>query len=283
MVATLWEREAENEASSVIKRIKITALPVCPFTIASGEDILVEPKDSNEPGVSGFLMRVGNVFGIKYATHLRNEVFIRFSVAHELGHYFLPGHPESLFPNGDGIHHSRSGFISSDQYERQADKFATALLMPKAFFMAALRKAGEGFAAIQALAETCRTSITATAIRFVEFAENPVAVILSTNTRVEACFLSEELKGIRDLEWLRKGALIPPRSATAYFNRDPNNVSQGRQTDGSTMLHEWFGSAPQIEMQEDVVGLGSYGKTLTVLFTNQAIDDEDEDGEFDED
>jgi hypothetical protein len=29
------------------------------------------------------------------------------------------------------------------------------------------------------------------------------------------------------------------------------------------MLEEWFGSAPQLEMQEDVIGLGSSGKTLT--------------------
>lgn len=281
MISTPWEREAENEAESLIKRLKITGLPVCPFTIAKGEDILVEPKDSDEPGVSGFLMRVGNVFGIQYATHLRNDGFIRFSVGHELGHYFLPGHPEYLFPNGDGIHRSRSGFISSDQYERQADCFATVLLMPKTFFMAALRKAGEGFAAIQSLAETCQTSITATAIRFAQFAEDPVAIIVSTGARVEYCFLSEELKGIRGLEWLRKGALIPSSSVTAHFNRDHNNVSQSRQVEGYIMLDEWFGSAPQIEMQEDVVGLGSYGKTLTVLFTNQAIDDEDE--EFDED
>lgn len=281
MISTLWEQEAENEAESLIKRLKIAKLPVCPFTIAEGEDIIVEPKDSDEPGVSGFLMRVGNVFGIQYASHIKNDGFIRFSVGHELGHYFLPGHPEQLFPNGDGVHASRSGFISSDQYERQADCFATALLMPKSFFVPALRIAGEGFAAIQSLAGTCRTSITATAIRFAQFAEDPVAIIVSSSTRVECCFLSEELKGIRRLEWLRKGSLIPSSSVTAHFNRDHNNVSQGRQAEGYTMLDEWFGSALQIEMQEDVVGLGSYGKTLTVLFTNQAIDGEDE--EFDED
>lgn len=34
----------------------------------------------------------------------------------------------------------------------------------------------------------------------------------------------------------------------------------------------------EVEMKEDIVGLGTYGKTLTVLFTDEAIeDDESED------
>ena len=36
MLSTLWEREAENEAESLIKRLKVSSLPVCPFTIANG-------------------------------------------------------------------------------------------------------------------------------------------------------------------------------------------------------------------------------------------------------
>ena len=35
--------------------------------------------------------------------------------------------------------------------------------------------------------------------------------------------------------------------------------------------------APRIKMKEDVVGLGHYGKTLTVLFTNEEVESEDTD------
>lgn len=45
-----------------------------------------------------------------------------------------------------------------------------------------------------------------------------------------------------------------------------------------TSLKTWFENAPDIEMQEDVVGLGHYGKTLTVLFSNTALEEDDEDG-----
>jgi hypothetical protein len=36
-----------------------------------------------------------------------------------------------------------------------------------------------------------------------------------------------------------------------------------------TSLDEWFSNAPQIEMNEDAVGLGNCGKTLTFLFYRQ--------------
>ncbi len=269
--------EAEGEAEGVIKRHSFTALPICPFTIAEKAEILVEPKDSDEPGVSGFLVRVGNVFGIQYARHIANEGFIRFTVAHELGHYFLPGHAEHLFPNGNGLHRSRSGFISHDRHERQADQFASALLMPEKLFTKAIEKAGQGFLAVQSLAALCKTSITATAIRFAKYTDEPVAVIVSSGNRVEYCFLSERLKDVKGLEWLKKGDLIAPSSTTAGFNKNPANVNEARQDDGCCSLDDWFDGAPQVEMNEDVVGLGSYGKTLTVLFSEDGIEDEEDD------
>jgi hypothetical protein len=277
---TLDLLEAEGEAENVIKQHGFTALPICPFTIAKNADITVQPKDSDEPGVSGFLIRVGNVFGIQYARHIANEGFIRFTVAHELGHYFLPGHPAALFPNGDGLHRSRSGFISHDRHERQADQFASALLMPETLFTRAIDKAGQGFSAIQSLAGLCKTSITATAIRFAKYTDDPVAVIVSSGTRVEYCFLSERLKDVKGLQWLKKGDLIAPASTTAGFNKNPTNVSEARQDDGCCSLDDWFDGAPEIEMNEDVVGLGTYGKTLTVLFTEEGIEDGED--EYDE-
>lgn len=114
MSDTLARVEAENTAQQIVEQCGFTGFPICPFEIAKRHAIHVSPKRSSKPGVSGFLMRVGDVFGIQYALHIKNEGFIRFTVAHELGHYFLPGHPEKLFPRGDGLHESKSCFISND-------------------------------------------------------------------------------------------------------------------------------------------------------------------------
>jgi Zn-dependent peptidase ImmA (M78 family) len=278
MKLSLDESEAEKAAEQVITDRGITSLPVCPFSIAKHHGIVVQPRESDAPGVSGFLMRVGNQFGIMYATHVNNDGFVRFTIGHELGHYFLPGHAEALFPPGVVMHESRSGYLSSDPRERQADSFATALLMPEDLFLSALRDAGAGFEAIESLSKTCRTSITATAIRYARFAEDAVAVVVSRGKTIDYCFVSDALEEVRGLRCLRKGSPLPPGSLTAGFNRNESSIAAGSQEDGYCQLDDWFEDVPSgIEMKEDVVGLGSYGRTLTVLYNESVLPDEDDD------
>ncbi len=268
--------EAENTAQSIVEECGFTTFPICPFEIAKRHDIHVEPKQSSKPGVSGFLMRVGNSFGIRYAQHIQNEGFIRFTVAHELGHYFLPGHPEQLFPNGDGIHESKSDFISSNPLERQADYFASALLMPVHQFREAVDSVGGGFDAIEKLAKRCKTSITATSIRYTQFTDEAVAVIVSSGARIDFCFMSDSIRDLHGVTWIKKGDLVPTGTTTSAFSANPSNVDNAARDEGGCLLSDWFDGAPDIEVNEDVVGLGSYGKILTILFTDESLEDEDE-------
>jgi hypothetical protein len=70
--------------------------------------------------------------------------------------------------------------------------------------------------------------------------------------------------------------LSPASRPTPKFNKVASNVTSARKAAGWTSLDDWFDDAPQIEMKEDVVGLGSYGRTLTVLFTNDIVDGDNE-------
>ena len=86
-----------------------TAFPVDPFEIADKHGIHVEKKPPGIKGISGALIFQEPKPIIIYSTEHENEGFERFSVAHELGHYFLPGHPEEILKGG-GTHLSRAGF-----------------------------------------------------------------------------------------------------------------------------------------------------------------------------
>lgn len=275
MLEKLARAEAEAVARQTILDCGFSTLPICPFEIANRHEIIVEAKESASPGVSGFLMRVGDTFGIKYATHIANEGFQRFTVAHELGHYFLPGHAEKLFPSGSGTHQSKSAFSSGDPLERQADCFASALLMPDFLFRKAIDKAGYGFPAIESVAALCKASILATAIRFTQFTGDAVAVVVSTGKTIDYCFMSERIRDLPNIAWIRKGVSLPLNSTTSEFNKVPSNVESSLHQEGATFLDAWFEGAPEIEVNEDVVGLGSYGKTLTVLFTEELLEDDD--------
>ena len=258
-------------------RFPFPALPVCPFIIAKRVGVLVQPKYSSEPGVSGFLMRVGNEFGIQYSQHIQNQGFIRFTVAHELGHYFLHGHADHLFASGDGVHASRSGFVSDDRYERQADFFASALLMPETLFCKEIENAGQSFAAIEKLARLFQTSLVATAIRYAEMSEGAVAIIMSIGRRIDYCFMSNRIRDLRGITWISKGDFLSVGTTTARFNASPGFVEQSRRVEGVSTLDDWFDGAPEIEVNEDVVGLGSYGRTMTIIYTDEDLESDDED------
>lgn len=255
--------QATRSAERVVREHGIRTLPVDPIAIARSCDIEVKAMSSTAQGVSGMLLRVGNTFAIAYATHIDNVGFQNFSVAHELGHYYLPGHIDAILTN-EGTHKSHAGFLSNDRYEMEADHFAAGLLMPRTLFTDAMRTAGDGLQAIEKLAAVCRTSLTATAIRYTQCSEDPLAIVLSTADKVDFCFLSEPLKEAK-LPWIRKGQRLSKNTATFAFNRNGQRVLRAERDEDASDLQNWFDCDLSLPITEEIVGLGRYGKTLTVL------------------
>ena len=270
---------ASLAAEQIIKGMGVVTLPVDPKGIARGRGIEVVAKPMENDGVSGMLVRFGNEFAIAYATHHENEGFENFSVAHELGHYFLPGHADAVITGDTGSHASRAGYSSSDKYEVEADRFAAGLLMPRHLFFPALERAGSGLAAIEKLKTLCMTSLHATAIRYTQCSRDPVAIIISRDSIIEHCFMSAALKNVDGIDWIRKRESVPRNTATFTFNQVATNVLHGARIEGTSNLQDWFGGRRSIEISEDVVGLGRYGKTLTVLYDIDIPEPEDEDDE----
>ena len=75
--------------------------------------------------------------------------------------------------------------------------------------------------------------------------------------------MSNELRDMDGLEWISKGTVIPADTETEAFNTNSSNVLSGERFDGVTHLKDWFGGDRNIELDEQVRGLGSYGKCLT--------------------
>ncbi|WP_223789940.1 ImmA/IrrE family metallo-endopeptidase [Marinicella meishanensis] len=277
------EPSATRQAENLLKEIGIDQLPVDPFLIASMYEIDVQDMPSKQGGVSGMIVKVKDNYGILYATHIENDGFQRFSICHELGHYFLPGHPEIVFSTSD-MHTSKSGFVSSDKHEIEADNFATGLLMPSFLFDRELEKLPSGLDAIVQLSEICNTSITATAIRYAQRTPDPAAIVVSTGDRVSYCFMSDELTEYPELTWIKKQSLLPRETHTYEFNKDSQNIKSSAQISGTIGFNTWFGGSTEGELYEEVIGLGSYGKTLTVLTGSELpdLDELEEDKELEE-
>ena len=254
----------QQRAVRILNEHQITKLPIDPKLIAKKANILVEPNPDYEEGVSGMLLRVGENYCIVYATYLGNQGFENFSIAHELGHYFLDGHPEVIFQNSN-IHKSVANFVSDNEIERQADIFAASLLMPENLFKDHLTEYEKGMRCIEAMAKLCNTSLTATAIRYAELTDAKVIVLVSTNGIIDYCRISNAVFDLKDIEIPKKGDRIPKGTATEKIFSDSSLMFKQDPLYMETDFRDWLECRKPKTAAEEAKGLGKYGKVLTVI------------------
>ncbi|HTN37296.1 MAG TPA: ImmA/IrrE family metallo-endopeptidase [Arachidicoccus sp.] len=101
----------------------------------------------------------------------------RFTLAHELGHYFIDAHRIGL---KKGILTPHPSIISRYQFnsiEREADYFASCLLMPESRFKQDVFKKKFSFQLIDILCTEYMVSRTACAYRFAQIGNHPIMIV----------------------------------------------------------------------------------------------------------
>ena len=154
--------------------------------------------------------------------------------------------------------------------------------MPAFLVRQLIEESEVGLEGIRDLADAAEVSVTAAAIRVAQCARFPICVIVSEGRAVRYAFPSESFKGLGRNIFLRKGADLPINSTTARFNALGSNVATGRQATGECHLRDWFATDRNPVFDEQVIGLGSYGLTLTVLSSDALAVDPDQDEDDDE-
>ena len=151
--------------------------------------------------------------------------------------------------------------------------------MPWKLIEPVIRRSAPGFEAIKALSDACESSLVASAIRYCEETAECVAAVVSHRGAVEFMTASQSFKQLPGIEWLRKREQIPGGVPTHRLGTDMEWVGCCEVALECSLLNQWFPDAVQQEVEEDVVGLGSYDRTLTVLVTEAAPEEaEDEKG-----
>ena len=113
----------------------------------------------------------------------RHHPRTRFSVAHELGHFYIEHHRTHLLHGGQA--HPSSGEFSTDVLiEREADAFAAGLLMPTPLLRSIVNRGELSLEAVEDIASQFSTSLVSTAIRAVQHSDFPCEVVGIRNGRV---------------------------------------------------------------------------------------------------
>jgi Zn-dependent peptidase ImmA (M78 family) len=205
-VTTKWSPErdrldaAAELAETIVKSLEIGMPPVDPFAIIKSERrfVLAFGEDFGD-AFDGRLEYQPPKFLLFYNTKYDDlphvgihHPRVTFSVAHELGHYFLERHRQYL-KKGGSAHGSQTEFLSDNLSEREADTFAASLLMPTYLVSSIVNKNELTLARLDGIARAFETSLVSTAIRAVQVSEYACAVAGIRDGRIAWMFPSDRL------------------------------------------------------------------------------------------
>ena len=186
----------------------------------------------------GMLVWDGTSFHIHINSHKGNRKDNnrgRFTIAHELGHYFIEGHREGIKNGSIPMHASNNSLVHSDKIEFEADYFAANLLMPKEVLRNFTGRRKFSLEVIKEFSERFGVSLTAAALRFVEVGTHEVMIVFSKNNQVKWSFRSDDFPKLAN-KFRRNGPLPKTSVAGESF------LKSGAQYTGveSMDLEDWF-------------------------------------------
>lgn len=203
----------------------------------------------------------------------------RFSIAHELGHYFLEKHRAYLMEGGDS-HPSRSEFTKDSVVEREADAFAAALLMPSSIARPLVNEADLSLSTICELRDRFNLSLVSTTLRAIQLSDYHCAAVGLQNGRVAWSFLSQSLKeaGFYPPE------KAPPKSKASLTQWRAFQAGADVASGASAFSGQWFRTydkhhLKKLHVDEHYIPVPSMG-TLVVLLTIPEDELLDIDGDF---
>lgn len=289
-----WEAEQYAQtkagylADAIINRRRLRQ-PIDPFKIAADEAPLLMVGGRNfGDRFDGKLRydsrkrRFALMYNDKYDVGLppgEHHPRTRFSVAHELAHYFIEHH-HAYYTHGGQSHASINEFRNSTTIEREADAFAASLLLPSQLVSPILNKQQLSIEKIQDVARDFNTSMVSTMIRGVQLSHFHCAVAGIRAGKVAWQFPSNAL--IESKIYKRTGNL----PETAYQPWSEFNIGMGTQSQKDGHAADWFSIYDERFEDEYVTEayfpVGKLG-TLLVLITfdedTMFSHDDDEDGE----
>lgn len=108
-----------------------------------------------------------------------------FTIAHEIGHFVLPGHDHaSLACTASDVANWADASVEREM-EREADEFAAELLMPASLLEALVRGSPPSLDLIEKIAREAGASLSAAAWRYCDLAEAKCAVVWSTEGAIQ--------------------------------------------------------------------------------------------------
>jgi Zn-dependent peptidase ImmA (M78 family) len=229
--------------------------------IAWTQGVLV--REEHLEGADGRLVIQGQKGIVAVKTSIPEIGRKRFVIAHELGHFEIHKNSKqiALCTDKDMLF-----WHKTHPEETEANEFAVEILMPEDLFKPKCEKAQEpSMNLIEDLSKEFQTTLTATALRYVEFTPERCALILSEDKKIKW------FKTATDFGyWLEKGSKLDPNSYAYNFFSNEDIPPQPQIVPATAWLPDRrLGSS---WIKENSKALPRYNTVLTLLWIYQDME-----------
>ncbi|MDW7729316.1 MAG: ImmA/IrrE family metallo-endopeptidase [Bacillota bacterium] len=240
-------------ASNILRELEIIKPPIPVEDICRHFDIecIVDADIESEA-----LLIIGEKISrplIAVKANKRYESRVKFSLAHELGHYIIPEHQDSKYycTLGDlNDYHEKSAEI-------EANQFAAELLIPSQWLTPEIRRHDVTLNMLKTFAEKFETSLSSTAIKVAGLCSDRIAVVYTQNGQIRWHKKSESF----DL-YLASGNLKSLSIASRLYQESAISY----EGSGLVPLDAWsYDDRQYNELYEESIYMPFLNSTLTLL------------------
>ena len=261
-----WLRAGYGEATPDATDLVIVRQMLPPTPYGGGVRETKPPVEIIGDAFEGMLARDPDdhaVWGIAYNGKARGERQ-RFTIAHELGHFILHRSQKQSFNcDSQSVH---TGIDGLRQIEREADEFASNLLMPGDLLREWISNQRIDLHVLSAIAKRFQVSFEALCIRFIKFTKQRAILVYWDN-------------GFVKYEW-RSSSAVRTR-ARIRRNGDPQEPLPGTLAADTSVEQEWDGTemsaaiwcpeeAAHMKLWEFKHSYGARDRILTLLLLESA-------------
>ena len=250
-------------AKALLTELNVSG-PGDPRTIAT--ELQLDINELDVQGFDGGLVRVKGtpLAAIIVRDSIREAGRKNFTVAHELGHFVLPGHefsgavcgPSDIGNWGD----------ATQELEREADEFAAELLLPSGYAGPRFKSESPSLGIIQTVADESNASLSATAWRYCDLVSERCAVVWSKKGKVSWYKPSPEFGFYLKRGWeIAKGTQAWECFSGTRTHTSPEPVD----------AHLWLDERVVLEgavLWEHSIGLPNYESVLSLLWIKDRIE-----------
>jgi len=232
--------------------------PVDPFLVVHEERCIHAEGDDLANAFDGCLEYLGNgrfllAFNTKYDQWPHNgghHPKVRFTVAHELGHYFREEHRNRL-KGGGPAYTCFTEFVVDPLMEQEADCFAAGLLMPSQLLAPIVNEEAEPtLDMIKQISRDFDVSLTSMMIRWVRLSDFPCAIFSLSGGSIKWGWVSDALAAKGAFRKLR--GPIMSKDAKTFSQQGTDRYREGR---GLGMLGQWVDTDARVSVCEIYVAI----------------------------